>query len=420
MYRICLGRLSVFFFVLMLIASSAFAEEFYPSENSSAVQLQLESRVGRTFSSDHNQYQDADFGSVRADVTSEWMPTSSLILKEKIHATRLSGFDKTSYEQILVDELSATYNTSKNCSFKLGYQNVIWGQADRLRVVNVINPLDLRESYYNEWDKKYLSLGMLNSECSFSQQSLQILIIPDTRFYKFPNASKYFPQNLTTPTNITTRSNNDWNAGVRWSSKFSSSDLSLYAYHGYEQYRHPVVLSYNNAQLQANKYTMLAADFSSAWGPLTLRGEFAEKNGVSPLPLSNLPSTINFYDQSLDKKINQESYLLGVDYPGSNWNLSSQYLNVVNHGVLNTLKNQQILTLAGQKYFLNNRLTLEAFSAIDLKKAGNNYLSLELSYEINNHLRTKLTTEFFQQDELNTFDNFKYQNRLFLSIILNN
>ena len=108
-----------------------------------------------------------------------------------------------------------------------------------------------------------------------------------------------------------------------------------------------------------------------------------------------------------------------MDYPGATWNISTQYLNVVNHGVLNQLKNQQILTLAGQKYFLNNRVLLEAYSAIDLKKFGNNYLSLEGSYEINNHWRLKASTEFFQQDEQNFLDAIKYQNRIFFSVMLN-
>lgn len=422
MHHINLKVLSVHFFLLIFSINHVHAEGLFNIDVLKPInpQLQIESKVGRTFSDKHNQYQDEDFSSTRIDIKSEWMPTNNLILKEKVHAISVSGFDNTSYNQILIDELTATYNTSKDCSFKVGYQNVIWGQADRLRVVNVINPLDLRESYYNDWDKKYLSLGMLNSECSFSQQSLQILIIPETKFYKLPDITNYYPNNFTPSTSVTKQSYNDWNTGVRWSSKFSSTDLSLYGYHGYEQIRHPVITGINAIELQANKYTMLGADFSSTLGPFTLRGEFAAKNRVSPRPINNLPSTINFYDESLDKKINQELYLLGIDYPGSNWNFSAQYLNVVNHGVLNALENQKIMTLAGQKYLLNNRLTLEAFSAIDLKNTGNNYLSLAASYEINNHLLAKVTTEFFKQDELDILDDLKFKNRLFLSVILNN
>ena len=391
-----------------------FAEDVQPENSSFDIHYGLETRVGETFSTHHNQLQDGEFNNSKLRISSEWTTPSGIILKEDIHAASLSGFDRNSYDEIFVDELHATYNTANNCSFRLGFQKVIWGQADRLRVVNVINPLDLRESYYNEWDKKYLSLGMLNSECSFADQSIQILAIPQTRFYKLPINTQ-----LLQAVNTNKESTNDWNFGIKWSKKFERVDLGLYGYHGYEQYRHPVVLGFNNVNLEANKYSMLGADFNSTIGPFTLRGEFAEKTGVSPYPLNNLPSTISIFNESIDHKINQESYLLGVDYPGATWNISTQYLNVVNHGVLNQLKNQQILTLAGQKYFLNNRVLLEAYSAIDLKKFGNNYLSLEGSYEINNHWRLKASTEFFQQNEQNFLDAIKYQNRIFFSVMLN-
>ena len=409
-----------FIYLFLFLINNAHGEQLAEDGKPANPELQIETRVGRTFSNEHTQFQDDDFRSIRMDIKSEWMPRNDLIFKEKMHAISVSGFDNASYDQIYIDELTATYNNSKNCSFKVGYQNVIWGLADRLRVVNVINPLDLRESYYNEWDKKYLSLGMVNSECSFSDQSLQLLIIPETKFYKFSDISNYYPESLTNSTSVTTQNNKDWNTGVRWSSKFNNADLSLYGYHGYDQIRQPVVVGINAIELLANKYSMLGADISTIFGPLTLRGEFAEKNGVSPRPINNLPSSINFSDVSLDKKINQESYLLGVDYPGSSWNFSSQYLNVVNHGVLNSIENQQIMTIAVQKYLLNNRLTLEAFSAIDMKNTGNNYLSLEASYEVNNHLMAKITTEFFNQDEVDILDNLKFKNRMFLSLTLNN
>ena len=90
---------------ILFSTQNTFAEDVQPEDSSFNIHYGLETRVGKTFSTDHNQLQDGEFNNSKLRISSEWTTPSGIILKEDIHAASLSGFDRTSYDEIFVDDI---------------------------------------------------------------------------------------------------------------------------------------------------------------------------------------------------------------------------------------------------------------------------------------------------------------------------
>lgn len=63
---------------------------------------------------------------------------------------------------------------------KLGKQQVVWGETDGLRVLDIINPTDYREMILPDFEDSRIPIWMVNYSRSFSNVNLQFLFIPDT------------------------------------------------------------------------------------------------------------------------------------------------------------------------------------------------------------------------------------------------
>ncbi len=74
----------------------------------------------------------------------------------------------------------------------LGPQIVAWGKADRLRVLDVVNPLDLREFVLEELSESKRPLFMLNARRYFGGATLQALVLPDHRPQRLAPAGSDF------------------------------------------------------------------------------------------------------------------------------------------------------------------------------------------------------------------------------------
>jgi hypothetical protein len=66
----------------------------------------------------------------------------------------------------------------KKVDLKLGLQHVVWGQADGLRVLDVINPLDYREFILEDFLDSRRPLWMARADVPVEKGSLQVLWIP--------------------------------------------------------------------------------------------------------------------------------------------------------------------------------------------------------------------------------------------------
>ena len=69
---------------------------------------------------------------------------------------------------------------------RVGKQQVVWGQADGLRVLDMINPLSYREFILGDFEDRRIPLWMVNAEVPVGDVVLQGLLIPDQTYDDLP------------------------------------------------------------------------------------------------------------------------------------------------------------------------------------------------------------------------------------------
>ncbi len=188
-------------------------------------------------------------------------------------------------------------------SWRLGKQQVVWGQADGLKVLDVVTPQSYREFILDDFDDSRIPLWMLNVEwITSANSSLQFLWIPDTSYHDLAAADT--PYAVTSPLRVPSGANidqpitavhrhkvdrpnhwlNDSDAGLRYSLFTHGWDLTLnYLYHyrdfyvPYQQLETVSTSSGMDTELtiapQYRRSHLLGGTASNAFGNLTLRAE---------------------------------------------------------------------------------------------------------------------------------------------------
>lgn len=173
---------------------------------------------------------------------------------------------------------------------RAGKQSVVWGQADGLKVLDVVNPQSFREFILDDFDDSRIPLWTLNGEIPTDPGTLQVLWIPDRTYNDLPEAEDLFalsspllvPQPMPgVPVTVQAprrpdRFVADSDAGLRWSVFRGGWDLSLnYLYHYHDN---PVPFLRRNpggitVEPRYRRTHLLGATVSRALGDVVLRGE---------------------------------------------------------------------------------------------------------------------------------------------------
>jgi hypothetical protein len=286
------------------------------------------------------------------------------------------------------------------CGARMGVQQVVWGGADRLQVLDVIHPLDLRESYFGDWRTKRLPLAMLNLECDLTEQSLQMLLVPQTRFNRLPSPQGRFAR-PSVATQLAAQGTSivqgdrpqegkpsDWSGGAQWRTTFLEGDMTLNFYRGWQgDYRYR---PQGSAHLEeAARFSMAGASYARPVGPLVVRLEGAHTRGLT----GYVRGEANRLEPVPTR---QNSYLLGVDYSAEPWFLSAQHFDrrQTAEQQLAMQSRQRITTLALRRSLMQDRLHLSAYAAFDHKHSAT-YGSLAVRYELHPQMLIKTTVEHF-------------------------
>lgn len=84
-----------------------------------------------------------------------------------------------------------------------GYQEVAWGEAFGFNYADIINPKDLKETFYSDYSESRLPLFLMNFKYFFENGSLQLLYSPEPRFSKALPVS-LFTKGILPQTNVIT------------------------------------------------------------------------------------------------------------------------------------------------------------------------------------------------------------------------
>lgn len=219
-------------------------------------------------------------------------------------------------------------------NMRLGKQQVVWGQADGLKVLDVVNPQNLREFNLPDFEDSRIPTSMLNVEIPTSlDSSVQLLVIPDLTFNELADPGSTFE--ITSPELVPAAATGvpvtvdrtqrpaggNVESGVRWSAFVNGWDLSANYFYYYQD--NPVVYrELANGQVRVTptyeRSHLAGITASNAFGDLVLR-----------LELGGISDTYQIRSDLVDRGIHntpEVASVVGLDYHGiTDWMISYQW-----------------------------------------------------------------------------------------------
>jgi hypothetical protein len=174
---------------------------------------------------------------------------------------------------------------------KLGRQIVVWGTSDNIRVVDVINPLDLREPGITDIEDLRLPVTLTKLDYYWGAFNLSGMAIHEVRFDKNPAyGSDFYPLDVPAPPEDIPDSNlgntqlafsltgifSGWDLGVYWADVYSAD--------AYVEMSSPGTLPV--VQRKHARVMMLGGSTNVALGNWLIKGEMAWLDG---LKFTNMP-----------------------------------------------------------------------------------------------------------------------------------
>lgn len=315
-----------------------------------------------------------------------------------------------------------------NVFLRLGKQQVVWGEADGLRVLDVVNPLQFREFIIGDFEDRRIPTWMANVEATFGSVTAQFLWIPDHTYDEVPEPGAVFE--ITSPRFGPTvpegfagtvalaepdrpdRFIEDDDYGARINAFIGGWDLSLnYLYH----FRDEQVLRRSGdasgdilIEPEYERSHLIGATASNAFGKFTLRSEVGYS--TNRFFLTNDP-----LDEDGVFESDEISYVLGVDYQYDADTLISgqifqSYLtDAGDAGVRDDL--DTTLSLLVSREFRNDTIVAEALYLQSVND-GDGLLQIDFSYELRSNLKLLAGADVFFGDADGVFGQFDGADRI--------
>jgi len=303
---------------------------------------------------------------LKADVESELNSPSTpdnyaSLNRPRYHREHFAGALRELYWERQID----------NTFWRVGKQQVVWGEADGVKLVDLVNPQSYQEFILPSSDDSRIPLWMLNIEHSLDQETnIQVLWIPDasthevapvgspfriTSALQVPQQSSFQDVRLVSPS-APKRIIKDSDFGLKLSRFWSGWDVTLnYLYHTIDEPIFETRFDSSGVSVVGDyrRSHMLGGTASSAFDDWTLRVEIAFESDRYHR---------NRETQSGISKANQWGSVIGADFQG--WR--DQFLSLqwhqsqVNGKIDGLIKAQQedTLTLLWEVSMLNDTLTL--------------------------------------------------------------
>lgn len=382
---------------------------------------------------------------INVDFENDWQLMSSVRLRaELIEGLQINDIDRDGYSDYskpaqlndgLELELRELYlqGVIGDTFLNLGKQQIVWGKADGLKVLDIVNPQSFREFIMDDFESSRISLWTVNIERTIADWDLQFLWIPDQTYHALPkqNASYAFtsPELVpTAPAGVTVniedarRPNNivlDSDVGLRAATFWQGWDITLnYLY----QYNNLAVLRQNLSLANGKPVVtitpeyerthVIGATFSNAFSDWVVRGEigyFTDHYFIAKNSLKN---------QGVVKSP-ELHYVLGLD-----WNAPWDVLvsgQLIQSWVMNdadqTTRDQLDTTFTGliRRQFMYDTIVAELLVIANTNN-GDGILRPKISYEWQDNIQTWVGADIFYGDRLGIFGQFNENDRVVLGM----
>lgn len=315
----------------------------------------------------------------------------------------------------------------------VGKQQIVWGQADGLKVLDVVNPQDFHEFILDKFDASRIPLWAVNAEIPLADMVLQLVWLPDQTYHDLPERGARFA--LTTPLVVprvppgvlvqvrdVQRPNHfflDSDIGFRLSAFTGGWNITVnYLYH----YDDLPVLFRQVARTPAGllatvtprykRTHLMGGTFSTAVGNFVVRGEL----GFS---LDRFLPTSNPMDADGVVKTSEFASVFGLDWSGLRKTFVSiqLFLNMIMDTPPGVFRDQveSIMTGLVRREFWNDSLVGELVWLQSLNR-GDGLVRPRLRYQLRSNVTVWGGADVFYGHQAGLFGQFNQRDRIVLGI----
>lgn len=374
-------------------------------------------RAGYGLSSDHDQ-----LVLNQQLLELEWKPPT---LRDwhadvKVWAERENELEPRTTAELTLRELTVRRESSRY-ALTLGRQIVVWGKADGFRLLDLVNPLDLREFVLGDQLRRRMPLWMANLQYyPDPDQQFQLLLIPQTYHDRLPGAGSEFDWTASLPPDADilplqepSDQPRNWSYGLRWSTTYGDWDIGLIGLHNLTgaPVLFPSLTPRGRLQLRPEVVTRTVLGANADWnvGAAVVRLELA----VSPDEYRAFTSREGL---PYLKKQTTLRALLGIDWYVHNWLISPQLFDVEGAGSPGIAGDPDgsFASLVLEHKFYYDKLTLRLFAASALTRADY-WIALKLRYQLLDHLELSAAGDWLGGDRDGFFGQFGNRDRIVLA-----
>lgn len=301
-----------------------------------------------------------------------------------------------------------------NVTIRAGRQIIIWGQADGIRIVDNVSPLDYAETITRDFDEMRMAVDALNLKYASGWGDLQLLWIPVYKSGELPSADSPwylggYGDNTVLPDNEPDHPFKDSELALRYALYLSGMDLAFsyfYTWNDFPCYQR----SGTALEPVFDRVHILGAEFSKPLGKFVYRAEAAWFAG----------SLLQGYDSDyFTAQKDRIKWLTGLDwYPGNDWTLSWQYAqdHILNSGSgLAESGCAKTVTFSVSKDLFREKLTLSALGYMDID-VKDRLVRLTAEYQFIDNLELFLGTDIFAGDRKGSYGRYKDNTQVWTKI----
>ena len=346
-------------------------------------------------------------------------------------ATDIESSNTTDYTPATQD-FYRTYSEVKEAYFlyagdafdlRLGQQQIVWGKTDGLRLLDVVNPLDMREFLMDDFldSRMGLMAARLNyyADIGGHEHEFEFVFIPDAKAAKFaPNGSRWAYAMPTPPAGVSLSigAGNepsfglaDAEAGMAWRSNLDGWDLSLNWFNGWKD-TPAIQQSFSSGILTLTpvyqRMNTVGGSASNAFGAWVVRTEIAI-NTNEILTTSVAPVDTTTWNGAL-----------GLDHNANNWFISGQvFVRYIQNWDKTMIEkeNSGFITLSVSTDYMNDKLKPEMIALISYSD-GSTMIRPKVSYEFSDTVLGRVGVDMFSGDSIDFFGQFDNNDRVYTEI----
>lgn len=310
-----------------------------------------------------------------------------------------------------------------------GKQQIVWGKADGLKVLDVVTPQDFREFILDDFDESRIPLWSVKAEYRFGEWDAELVWIPDKTYHDLaePDAAFAFTSPKLVPrpppgVPVILRSPRrpgrffaDSDVGARVATFWRGWDLTFnYLYHYYDVPVFTRTIAPLGVVLEPeyDRTHLVGGTFSNAFGDWTVRGEYGYSFGRAF-------SVADLTDRDGLAETDEVSYVLGLDYFGlADTIVSVQFFQSIltdtPRGVIRDAADSTATALV-RRDFRNDVLHAEVLWLQDLNH-GDGLVRPKVTYDLDDRTTLWIGADVFYGTPQGFFGQFTEQDRVVVGL----